>query len=82
MHAQGEINCMEIFNIYKNQLELHSYGLTKNIGLIGFYVPLNRGGVGWCGGPGLTSSAGAYYNLDDSRARAYCACFRCGWVFF
>ena len=53
MHAQGEINCMEIFNIYKNQLELHSYGLNKNIGLIGFYDLLNRGGgVGWCGGPG------------------------------
>ena len=26
----------------------------------------------------LTSSAGASYNLDDSRARAYCACSRCG----
>ena len=22
--------------------------------------------------------AGASYNLDDSRARAYCACSRCG----
>ena len=22
---------------------------------------------------------GASYNLDDSRARAYCACSRCGW---
>ena len=21
-------------------------------------------------------------SLDDSRARAYCACSRCGWVFF
>ena len=21
-------------------------------------------------------------NLDDSRARAYCACSRCGWVLF
>ena len=27
--------------------------------------------VGWCNGPGLTSSTGASYNLDDSRARAY-----------
>ena len=35
--------------------------------------------VGWCDGPGLTSSAGASYNLDYSRARAYCACSRCGW---
>ena len=22
---------------------------------------------------------GGSYNLDDSRARAYCACSRCGW---
>ena len=36
------------------------------------------GVVGWCDGPGLTSSARASYNLDDSRARAYCACSRCG----
>ena len=24
----------------------------------------------------------ASYNLDDSRARAYCACSRCGWGLF
>ena len=29
------------------------------------------GAVGWCDGPGLTSSAGASYNLDDSKARTY-----------
>ena len=28
--------------------------------------------VGWCDG------VGASYNLDQSRARAYCACSRCG----
>ena len=28
------------------------------------------------------ASAGASYNLDDSRARAYCACSRCGWGLF
>ena len=27
-------------------------------------------------------SAGASYNLDYSRARAYCACSRCGWGLF
>ena len=40
---------------------------------------------GWSGGAmvlGKTSSAGASYNLDDSRARAYCACSRCGWEVF
>ena len=35
--------------------------------------------VGWCDGPGSASSAGVSYNLDDSRARAYCACSRCEW---
>ena len=35
--------------------------------------------VGWCESPWLTSSAGASYSLDDSRARAYCACSTCGW---
>ena len=28
------------------------------------------------------SGAGASYNLDYSRARAYCACSRCGWGLF
>ena len=41
-----------------------------------------EGVVGWCDGPGETSSAGASYNLDDSRERAYCACNRCGWGLF
>ena len=38
----------------------------------------DEGVVGWCDGPGYTSSAGASYNLDYSRARAYCASSRCG----
>ena len=38
--------------------------------------------VGWCSGAGYTSSAGASYNLDYSRARAYCACSRSGWGLF
>ena len=41
---------------------------------------------GWSGGAMVlgkqTSSAGASYNLDDSRARTYCACSRCGWGLF
>ena len=41
-----------------------------------------KGVVGWCDGAGLTSSAGASYNLDFSRATAYCACSRCGWGLF
>ena len=31
---------------------------------------------------GKTSSAGASYNFDDSRARTYCVCSRCKWGFF
>ena len=38
--------------------------------------------VGCCDGRGLTSRAGASYNLDDSRARADCACSLCGWGLF
>ena len=30
----------------------------------------------------LGSSAGASYSSEDSRARAYCACSRCGWGLF
>ena len=43
------------------------------------------GGGGWSGGAmvlGITSSAGASYNLDYSRTRAYCTCSRCGWRLF
>ena len=40
------------------------------------------GGVGGCDGAGKTSSTGASYNLDYSRARAYCTCSRCGWGLF
>ena len=45
-------------------------------------IPKSSGVVGWCDGAGLTSSAGASYNFDYSRARAYCACSRCGWGLF
>ena len=44
-----------------------------------YLIQPKMGVVGWCDGPGITSSAGASYYLDDSRARAYCACSRCGW---
>ena len=36
------------------------------------------GSKGWCDGAWQTSSAGASYNLDGSRARAYCTCSRFG----
>ena len=54
-------------------------------GLFGhFYSHLSflsslSGVVGWCDGGELTSSSGASYTLDYSRARAYCTCSRCGW---
>ena len=47
-----------------------------NVAALMFIPPV--GVVGWCDGPGETSSAGASYNLGDSRARAYCASNRCG----
>ena len=40
---------------------------------------------GWSGGAkvlGKLSVPGHPTSLDDSRARAYCACSRCGWELF
>ena len=40
---------------------------------------------GWSGGAmvlGKLPVSGRPTNLDSSRARAYCACIRCGWGFF
>ena len=37
------------------------------------------GMVGWCDGTGYTASAGASYNSDYSKARAFFPCKRCGW---
>ena len=40
---------------------------------------------GWPGGAmvlGKLSVPGRPISLDDSRARAYCACSRCGWGLF
>ena len=40
---------------------------------------------GWSGGAkvlGKLSVPGRPTSLDDSRARAYCACSRCGWGWF
>ena len=42
-------------------------------------------GKGWPGGAkvlGKLSVPGRPTSLDDSRARAYCACSRCGWGLF
>ena len=37
-----------------------------------------EGVVGWCDGAGKLSVPRRPTNLDTSRARAYCACGRCG----
>ena len=45
-------------------------------------IPVHSIPWGWSGGAmvlGKTSNAGASYNLDYSRIRAYCTCSRCGW---
>ena len=42
-------------------------------------------GGGWSGGAkvlGKLSVPGRPTSLDDSRARAYCSCSRCGWGLF
>ena len=47
-----------------------------------FFSPIYRG---WSGGAkvlGKLSVLGRPTSLDDCRARAYCACSRCGWGMF
>ena len=41
--------------------------------------PSREGVVGWCDGAGVP---GRPTNLDNSWARAYCVCSRCGWGLF
>ena len=44
-----------------------------------------RNARGWSGGAevlGKFSVPGRPISLDDSRARAYCSCSRCGWGLF
>ena len=42
-----------------------------------------EGVVGWCDGAWKIFRAEASYtNLDNSRARVYCTCSRCGWGLF
>ena len=42
-------------------------------------ILLHFGVVGWCEGAGKLTVPGRPTNLDNGRARAYCACSRCGW---
>ena len=44
-----------------------------------------KSSCGWLGGAmvlGKLQAPGRPTNLDDSMARAYCACSRCGWELF
>ena len=57
------------------QLTPTSLDYTKYVSMAG----------GWSGGAkvlGKLSGPGRPTSLDDSRARAYCACSRCGWGLF
>ena len=52
---------------------------------MGVSVRICPGHRGWSGGAkvlGKLSVPGRLTSLDDSRARAYCACSRCGWGLF
>ena len=56
----------------------HSYTVMSAILLLRYVR-------GWSGGAkvlGKLPVPGRPTNLDDSRARAYCACSRCGWGLF
>ena len=50
-----------------------------------FRLPAGTSFRGWSGGAmvlGKLPVPGRPTNLDDSRARAYCSCSRCGWGLF
>ena len=50
-----------------------------------FYVAMSLFTVGWSGGAMVLvklPEPGRPTNLDNSRARAYCACSLCGWELF
>ena len=58
---------------------LTGLGLSSKISSVTVLVP-----EGWSGGAkvlGKLSVPGRPTSLDDSRARSYCACSRCGWGF-
>ena len=42
------------------------------------YTEIMNSSSKWYGGA-MVLGAGASHNLNESRARAYCACNRCGW---
>ena len=68
--------------------EIHRYGRNIMIGRCWFHhIAVSFQGTtgGWSGGAkvlGKLSVPGRPTNLDNSRARAYCACSRCGWGLF
>ena len=56
--------------------------MGASVGHFSIYSMIIRG---WSGGAkvlGKLSVPGRPTSLDDSRARAYCACSRCGWGLF
>ena len=58
-------------------------GLTALV--TGRFGPVHVRTRGWSGGAkvlGKLSVPGCPTSLDDSRARAYCSCSRCGWGLF
>ena len=60
-----------------NSIGVYAFSLLISV-LIPNYIGDGRV-VRWCW---VNFQCRASYNLDDSRARAYCACSRCGWDLF
>ena len=71
-HFLSSAKLIELFFLFIN---------VKMPTVVGILTFMNRK-RGWCDGAGVTSIAGASYNLDYSRARAYSACSTCGWGLF
>ena len=76
-----------VFETIERLLAPHTPDLTHGCGILwqAIAVDFHTSMRGWSGGAkvlGKLSVPGRPTSLDDSRARAYCACSRCGWGLF
>ena len=64
---------------------MYPFALYRSISDVTDYTLDYQSRVGWSGGAMVLCKLpvpGRPTNLDDSGARAYCACSRCGWGLF
>ena len=85
--AQNQVNFPVLANkrFLPIQTSVRSSLYTSGLEVIKLFFMLNSVEQGWSGGAMVLDKLpvpGRPTNLDHSRARAYCACSRCGWGMF